>query len=764
MSTEIKVPYNLTFSSHARNSIHYPDTNNFVVKFPETIRDVVGISMQSMEMNLSQNLIREGVNDRLRFEEGLRLGSQDALSTQFKITLDGGVDGTVALPSYMNPIISVEQNGPPMTTMTITLHRALGLPDGTLTSMDGLPDFYICGMSLDSGFAATAFSTLIDTTGVTIGISGSGKKIVLYFDGDFAGPFDVDNDTNKVAGDYVKNMFVYCPPLSVEDVIVLLNRQTAANSDLTGVQFKQNAQNLKLEIQLTGSDACKVSVERTPGVDDPVPFALLSLGFQNGQAISAFNTTAYKRFPSFDAVIPAGNYDVGSMAQAVCQHMNRGAIIGFSDNGFSLKTTIVDYPSAVLVWKDETGKMDYLKVPVVSVYKNPFQLAAFLNASITLAAEVRFVVDESESTEHNLAGRFHISCIANRFISFVFGLRQLQAYYGIVASDCNIEASIHLIKILGFEQKIVPLASTVSSDNLVRWPCHVRTWEPVVVHDDIGTVATTNDDLTWYTYTRARMFPSNRYVITTDKTRPSQLTLFTTEDIYVSNTVASDMDGDPHSKLDLTGLSPYKIEWLLDYGELYTVVTSDDSNEKVVLSHYRFDNPGNSMYALSSSADDVDTPDKCTITPFVRGARFGIRHFGVQHAINYRMGIAREYGLAAVQNVDQQYDLRPNHYFFVVVNNINCAMPTNQMMITSENSTNPSTGEKQTYNVPILARCVVSAPFVFDRGQAHSLTLSQPVNVNRLHIELFDEDGRTRFQTNKQEISFTFTFLRRVRP
>ena len=142
-------------------------------------------------------------------------------------------------------------------------------------------------------------------------------------------------------------------------------------------------------------------------------------------------------------MIPAGNYDVGSMAQAVCQHMNRGAIIGFSDNGFSFKPTIDNYPKAVLVWRDETGKMDSLNVPVVAVYNNPFQLAAFLNESISMA-EVSFEVDASESTEHNLAGRFHISCEDNKLISLVFGLRQLQAYYdGALAPAQAIAMSKH---------------------------------------------------------------------------------------------------------------------------------------------------------------------------------------------------------------------------------------------------------------------------------------------------------------------------------
>ena len=74
MSSELKVPYNITFSTNARDTQHYPDTNRFVIQLPNMMKNVVGLSMQSMEMNLSQNLIRENVNDRLRFSKGCGWG------------------------------------------------------------------------------------------------------------------------------------------------------------------------------------------------------------------------------------------------------------------------------------------------------------------------------------------------------------------------------------------------------------------------------------------------------------------------------------------------------------------------------------------------------------------------------------------------------------------------------------------------------------------------------------------------------------------
>ena len=111
MDTSVRESLTVTISTNCRNKRNYPDTNDFVVDLPVPVPNVVNLSLQRMEMNLSQNPIRKGVNDRIRFREGLRLGG-DHSSTTFRIVLEGDTDnGTnpnarLSLPSYLNPVMS----------------------------------------------------------------------------------------------------------------------------------------------------------------------------------------------------------------------------------------------------------------------------------------------------------------------------------------------------------------------------------------------------------------------------------------------------------------------------------------------------------------------------------------------------------------------------------------------------------------------------------------------------------------------------------
>lgn len=170
-----------------------------------------------------------------------------------------------------------------------------------------------------------------------------------------------------------------------------------------------------------------------------------------------------------------------------------------------------------------------------------------------------------------------------------------------------------------------------------------------------------------------------------------------------------------------------------------------------------------SNYELKSNIFPINSTDAKNLFPLIQDSSFGLLHSNVPNAINYRLGITKDYEMALHHRIEQQYDLRPNHYFLVALNNLPFIRPTNQLLV-ADGDPDPTSGQQRSYEREILARCVVSAPFVFDRGQSHSVVLSQPTNVSRLHIELLDEGGIHRFETNRQEISFTFSFVRRVRP
>lgn len=741
MSSELKVPYNITFSTNARDTQHYPDTNRFVIHLPNTMKNVVGLSMQSMEMNLSQNLIRENVNDRLRFSEGLRLGSADATSTTFKIQVGSGDEQTVYLPSYLNPITAIATDGI-TDNKTFTLHRPLGVNNkATNLNEDNLTvqDFYFVGYKFGaSAFPIVSFRYLLKE-GKSISVSGDGKSVTINDAADLLVGLGSNED-----GVTVSHCFIYTPPLSVDDVVQTMNSQLDST-----VRVSQFASTFKLMLNYSSSLSCTISHE---DISDAEQHALKSIGFDNHQQ-GRGGMVAKRRFPAFDAILPPGNYDISDMAKGISLAMNRGALKPVSHNGFFLKEMEENtQPKAVLVWQNEKGEFSHARIPDLAVFKSPYQLKMFLATLFGGDVTVDFISDSEHSTEHSLAGRFTFTCTGSNEIAFILSLRQISFYCGHKSiGDFDAEATLNLINLLGFEQDVMEAAPSVESSVLVRWPSHPRTWRPV--YNDAGTI--TEASIPWLK--TERMFPSLRYVLSTDKKRPSQLTFLTTQDIIVTNTFSFDgVDLGVH----LENPTPYPITAALTAtaGEPNLYVLRDGLENTLSILGYatEFDSTTHKSKALSDHTTSALFPDRCNIVPFGRYNRFGFHHHGVENSINYRLGISEEYPLDNRQIITQQFDLRPNHYFFVSVKNLGFFRSTNSVLIKS--------GNNQTYERHILARCVVSAPFVFDRGQSHAVSMSQPVNMNRLEIELLDEGGQNLFQTNKQEISFTFTFMCLVRP
>ena len=749
---ELKIPHSLTFSTNARDIRRYPDTNRFSIPFPNTVRNVVGISMQSMEMNLSQKLVRKEINDRLRFTEGLRLGNELSDSTTIRVQVGTSPSQTVWLPSYLNPILTQTTDG---TSKRFTLFRPLGVASGSLQSITTVEDFFLVGYKPNTNaFPMVSFKKLLQTHAITV--SADGKELLIADENDL---LSIGEPLNKDGGDNVFNCFVYTPPLSTKNVIDTFNSQldrTVSLYQVTSSQklyFAWNKESLE----------CIVSKPNALATD--CLHALEAIGFNHNQkSRGGGQLLAKRRLPAFDAIVPPGNYDISGMAKQVGLSMNRGALMPISHNGYLMLEMHSSYQQkAVLLWQNERGLLNHKEIPDIAWFKSPYQLEYYLNGLLT-EVNVIFEADPEKSTIHSISGRFKFQCVDNTAIGFVMNIRQISAYCASKnITNVSTEATLNLIQLLGFEQQVMPVSADITSTTAIQWPSHPRTWIPIYNQKNpLNNLPEIHQVMVpWMR--PDRMFPTFRYVLSIDKKRPSQLTFLTTQDIIVTgnNTFAYDTGNKKITITPNTGLNTAVVTAAVGEPNIYVFRNNDDSTRLPILGYANMFDPVLNKHesgALSSGVGADLLSARCNIVPFGRSSRFGFYHAGVPNTINYRLGVSKEYPLAQKQYISQQFDLRPNHYFFVTLNNIGFTQNTNAVLI--QNESDPT----KTYEKTILARCVVSAPFVFDRGQSHSLTLAQPVHVNKLDIELLDEDGIHLFQTNKQEISFTFTFMRLIRP
>ena len=360
------------------------------------------------------------------------------------------------------------------------------------------------------------------------------------------------------------------------------------------------------------------------------------------------------------------------------------------------------------------------------MFKSPYQLKRFLATLFGGDVLVDFISDSEHSTEHSLAGRFTFTCTGSNEIAFILSLRQISFYCGTFADLIfDAEATLNLINLLGFEQDVMEAAPSVKSSVLVRWPSHPRTWRPVYNHVEDGETKISPATIPWLK--TERMFPSLRYVLSTDKKRPSQLTFLTTQDIIVTNKFIFNEEG-----VHLNDPDPFPITAAMTAtaGEPNLYVLRDGSENPLSILGYatKFDSTTHKSKALSDPTDSVDDfSTRCNVVPFGRYNRFGFHHNGVENSINYRLGISEEYPLDTRQIITQQFDLRPNHYFFVSVKNLSFFRSTNSVLIKS--------GNNQTYERHILARS-------WCRRRVRRGTISAVSCRNRQHESVGNRVGR----------------------
>ena len=259
------------------------------------------------------------------------------------------------------------------------------------------------------------------------------------------------------------------------------------------------------------------------------------------------------------------------------------------------------------------------------------------------------------------------------------------------------------------------------------------------------------------------MYPRGRYTLSTQPDRPGHLrigTVTTSLSLTISShTVASGVVGlgslDKRYGAASSTLIGHRVHWMLPIGE--PVVAS----------------AGAALLPLRASENAAELLQAQTV-PVAAGKMLTLQlrpavptpeRFSIPRdagTAGYRLGIVRSYPHAAHHLIDQQFDLRPNHYFMVALKNMPNTLPQNTVVV-PVGDPDASTGRQQVSTLEVLARCVVSAPFVFDRGQSHSVTFTQPTTVARIGLKFLDEGGQGLLQTNRQEISFTIGFVRQVR-
>ena len=676
----------VTFSTNSRNQKYYPDTNRFKIDFPTPIRNVTNISLQSMEMNLSQMIVQKGKNDRLRISEGIQVGGVDPDSTTIRLTDSDNPNTDLYLPSYLNPVTGI-------TATSITCHRPIGfkinenIPDSTKLYLINLN-----GIFLINDFA----NVKVD----------SDEKNVLNFD-----------QNTEINTENPHPQFVYCAPLSIQQVIEILNSQ------LPSKRFAVSDSNPNKLVILpkspgSGSDdsvTMKISSPHASGSQ-----TLKALGFSNNQSVTGHlkKLVAHTEISYFDCFVEPGNYDMAGFAKAICAALNPGALQLFSTAGYESIST----GHALFAWEDEYGQLNQFTIPQETVFWSPNHLIKVFNARSNNLMLLQYDSISEKFTITRYSG--------NPLFSLICGIRQLMQIDTIM-QPIQPEATMRLQQMLGLEPRIYALSAEVHG-NPVRWPKTQRTWEPMYLP---GFNSANNDYENFggvTGYDPYFQYLTHRYVVFTTRDRPFNFSISTI----------------PNKQYFSKDQTPANI-FPTSFGEIFT---SNANSNTYILQRNDFA----FTHIKISNQEDINK-----YTLFAPNPIFSIFFTGVTNSINYRLGVSRDYAFALMHPIEQQFDLKPNHYFLVALNNVAYIRPSNTLIINTHENDNalvPTNYERQ-----ILARCVISAPFVFDRGQAHSVALSQPTRIASLEIELLDESGTRLFETNQQEISFTFGFAQIIK-
>ena len=373
--SSVRESLSYTLSTNLRNRRRYPETNDFVVELPMPVRNVVNLSLQRMEMNLSQTLVRKGINDTFRFREGLRLGGKSADDTAFELTVaGGGPTQRVSLPSYMNPILTISGTGP----ILITTYRDIGLPAGALTAadMDALGiEMYLFGVTAASGGTPGRLSLRRAAAATPISVTGARELRIE------AGFFDTSDTSgggilpDNKTGDACRGLFLLCEPLSVAAAAAVLSRHAAA----AGVRAPTTKPPTGSGCPTRGR---AISVAEAGGVAADGPSALAALGFYHGQSGGAGGARGKVAATVLRGPAASGQLRPVRHGQQRLFRGQPGALTPFSPYGIEEATReAAKLGAALLVVERGGGALGHVEVPASYVFVSPRQLAGYLSAA-----------------------------------------------------------------------------------------------------------------------------------------------------------------------------------------------------------------------------------------------------------------------------------------------------------------------------------------------------------------------------------------------
>ena len=757
-----KDTHNITFSSDIRNIKNYPDTNSFMVHLPNSIKNVIGVSLQCMEMNLSTQIIEEGYNDVLQFSEGLKVGRGDSASTKFVIYRNTNIVVAWAqLPSYLNPIKSYTQT--PLEGTSFTCAAGHGFWDEQYIMSH---KHFLIGFYRDGDVTKNTVIPL-DHHEFTINVlNGLGEKTITIGGGQIL----------HLAHEYA---YIHTVPLSNKDILDTINNQLKKN--LNGdaiIQLEIDDASGKYKLYSNSSYITGTYTLSLNGNGENN--AMTQLGFSHNQRFTQVSSTRLECIATeeikfkYTCKIPSGNYSVGTLATAVTRQMNKGAL-----NPQAMLSTLPSkhdngYYGAMAVSTHKATSSDVVRVPSNLWFRSPINLQRYINNrlnfhAIVSGASVSLIYNEE--TDIFTFG-------SNHKFSLNFAPSYLNSAYTFRYNDTNMSSDLSdkLCSMLGFDRLNYSsceydqtLKFYTISGQPSNWPKYKRTWRwkrwLLPASTGSGTFDSTDSSLVGFS--SEYEYPSRSYAIQSFTSSPNRLTMYTNPvDLVNAYTNSSTQALVVPHVINISGFTITENKMVMtSYLAMGDVITAERPSDTHKMSGIVFTIPDISISTTAATIvlDNTNHVDTFPLTASTSlhstttDNLFSIYDTNVLNTINYRLGVAHDYLNASFYTFEQQFDVSKNHYFLVTVRNLNMNRKSNNTFVIAENR-NRITGEISTTTRDILARCVVSAPFVFDRGQMNSISFSMPQDISTMMIEFFDEDGLRLLRTNKQEISFTFSF------
>lgn len=211
--------------SKDRERVSDSSPSSYVVRLPETVRDVVQVQLSTLEMpsNQTHMTVERDVNDRIWFSEGLKLdlGETDASGTLLK----EDVNGISGLDMRNNQLCIRE---------TSSTNFIVGVPAYLcpITAVDGSTGVITC-VDASANYTCYLAWSVLNPTAPKLRVVAHNAAYEEILDTTFA--IRVPGDSTLFA-----NSFVCCPPLSIQELASYMSYAFQNYSTYFGVSNPQN--------------------------------------------------------------------------------------------------------------------------------------------------------------------------------------------------------------------------------------------------------------------------------------------------------------------------------------------------------------------------------------------------------------------------------------------------------------------------------------------------------------------------------------------